>query len=149
MSVRAVVLGLCLAQLSGCLVVPKYDEQMACNLSRAMIPEVQRGQLGARDLAEAVAPDPHAFAEAIDGYRQALAGATLSGIGAGGLVAGFIMGFATDPSQEGTRIAGYSIVGGAIGLFGTSLILAFTGKKARERAVRHFLMYANSCGLTQ
>jgi len=134
--------------LSGCVITPKYDEAMACNLARAMVPEVQRGQLGPRDLVEAVAADPRAYNEALSGYHQSVGGAVTGGIGAAGLVAGFIMGFATDPSQEGTRIAGYSIVGGAIALFGTSLVLAFTGKKARERAVKHFLGYANNCGAT-
>jgi hypothetical protein len=108
-------------------------------LSRASIP-----RLSPHDLAELARGTP-ALPDAQSAYAQQIGAITAGSLGATGLVAGFIMGFATDPTQTAVRDAGYGLVGGAMGLFAVTWILSSTGHAAAERARALLLRFGAGC----
>jgi len=128
--------------LVGCAATSQVEPETACRmvqLSRASI-----SRLGPHDLAELARGTP-ALPDAQSAYAQQIGALTAGSVGAAALVAGFVMGFAVDPSQPTVRDAGYGLVGGAMGFFALTWILSSTGHAAAERARAILVRFGQGC----
>jgi hypothetical protein len=135
-------IALACALLVGCAAGPPNEPESICRMlqaSRASLP-----RLGGRDLVDLSAGTP-AHDDAVSAYAQQIAYLTLFSVGASALIAGFVMGFATDTSQPAVRTAGYGLVGGAIGLGVIALVLGTTSRAAAERARQTLLRWVQRC----
>ena len=107
------------------------DREAACRVARSVVHQ----PLSAVELIDVSAPFPRANKYARRAYHGRMAGLALTGIGAAGLVGGFVTGFATDTSLYAPRVALYSVVGVTIGLGAGALLAGALSLRARNRAV--------------
>jgi len=139
--------------VSGCASGPRPDSDTACRVaaqyrsSYRPLPDPKgrsSARLSPKDLFQISVGTP-VEGTARSAYAQRISAQALGGLGAAALVAGFVMGFATDPGAQDARTAGYSIIGGAIGIGVLSLTLAATGLRAQARGEAHLYHYTEGC----
>ncbi len=130
---------------SGCLVRPPYDATTACRAARASYPQLQRGGLSSKELAEVVAPDERAFRHAKSAYDQSIVWTAMTAVGAGLLLSGLVMGFVVDPTKTDARNAGYGLTGAAIGVGAIATTIGFTAPRSTRSAIRLFSEFAETC----
>ena len=78
-------------------------------------------------------------------WAQRISAQALGGLGAAALVAGVVMGFALDPTEQSSRNAGYGLIGGAIGIGVLSLTLAATGSRTQARGEARLYSFTSQC----
>ncbi len=131
--------------LAGCATAPApWDPTTVCRLAQAARPSVEQGSVSLSDLIELSRHTP-AYDDATSARRQRIAGFVLGGVGAGALIAGFVMGFAIDSTQTAPRDAGYGLVGGAIGMGVGTWILSATSRAAYDRARGELSHFSQRC----
>jgi hypothetical protein len=136
------LLGL-LALAAGCGNLPQLSAEDSCHFVQAHRSEL--GQVGTRELVD-LSRDTPAAADARSAYTQQVTGVVAAWIGAGALVAGFIDGFAANPSSNiAARDAAYGLAAGAVALFALRLTLGFTSGRAADRARRTLADWAEHC----
>jgi hypothetical protein len=136
------MIALAAALLVGCAARAPYEPESICRTLQASRLTLPRAS--PHDLLELSIGTP-ARGDAESAWAQQLGVFTTGSIGTAALVAGLIMGFATDTSQPAVRDAGYGIVGGSIGLFVVALVLGSTSRAAAERARAILIRWAQSC----
>jgi hypothetical protein len=127
--------------LAGC--AHSVDRDNACRMAQLERDNIFR--LSPGELAYLSRGTP-AESDAASARSQILAAQSLGAIGAAALVTGLIEGFAGDPATDpAVRASAYSLGGGALGLFATSLILGLTSRNASERARNELRSFADRC----